>query len=270
MAELIGFVGGGQMAGSLIGGLLAAGHPAARIRVAEPDAGRADFLRQTFGVEVKDRGADIAQDCDALVLAVKPQTMREALRGLRAGPETPVLSIAAGLRIETLRAWLGGNATVVRAMPNTPALLRQGIAGLYAAPGTAPDARALSERIMKAVGEICWVEREELLDAVTALSGSGPAYYFLLTEVLREAGCELGLNTDTARRLAEKTFIGAARMAEGGQDVVELRSNVTSRGGTTEAAVAHLENAGLRRLFADALRAATRRARELGEALAKT
>ncbi len=268
--ELIAFVGGGQMAGSLIGGLLAAGHPAARLVVAEPDAGRAAALRREYGIEVKARGADFAAGADALVLAVKPQVMREALAGITPPASTTVVSIAAGVRIETLRRWLGPVAPIVRCMPNTPALLRAGVTALHAPTGTPAPSRELAEKILAAVGATCGLDQESQLDAVTALSGSGPAYFFLVTEALREAGMALGLDAKTARLLAEKTLAGAGRLAEqSGKDVTELRASVTSKGGTTEAAVAHLESHGLRELFAGALRAAQRRGRELGDALAK-
>ena len=269
MSELIAFVGGGQMAGSLVGGLLAAGHPAARLRVAEPDAARAAALRRDFKVEVCKRAAQLPA-ADALVLAVKPQVMREALAGLAPPATTTVVSIAAGIRIDSLRRWLGPAAPIVRTMPNTPALLRCGVAGLYAAPGTPERSRQLAARILGAVGETCWVADEDLLDAVTALSGSGPAYFFLLAEALRDAGRELGLDPQTARLLAERTLVGAGRMAEAtGQDVSEMRANVTSKGGTTEAAIARLEAGGVRKLFAEALRAARDRGRELGVTRAK-
>ena len=268
MSELVAFVGGGQMAGSLIGGLVAAGHAAARIRVAEPDTGRADWLRRVHGVIVSARAAEVAAGADALVLAVKPQVMRDAVAGLEPAASTTVVSIAAGIRVASLRAWLGDAAPVVRCMPNTPALLRFGVTGLFAPTGTPERSRALAEKVLGAVGQTCWVPDEAQLDAVTALSGCGPAYYFLLTEALRDAGRTLGLDATTAKLLAERTLIGAGRMAESaGQDVAELRANVTSKGGTTEAAIAHLEGHGLRALFLDALRAAERRGRELGDAL---
>lgn len=264
MADLIAFIGGGQMAGSLIGGLLAAGHPAARLRAAEPDAARAAVLRQQFGIDVADRAGAVADGADVLVLAVKPQVLRDAVVGLRPRAGCSVISIAAGVRIASLQAWLGAAAPVVRCMPNTPALLRQGITGLYAPAGTPERTRQQAQAILGAVGETCWVPDEALLDAVTALSGSGPAYYFLLTEALREAGVALGLDAATAARLAARTLVGAGRMAENGTDVAQLRANVTSKGGTTEAAVTHLERHGLRPLLAAALRAAAERSRELG------
>lgn len=267
MADLIAFVGGGQMAGSLIGGLVASGHPASRLRVAEPDAARAAELHRQYGVEVQPAAAAIVAQADALVLAVKPQTMKEALKGLRPGPDTAVISIAAGLRTSTLRRWLGGDAVVVRCMPNTPALLRCGVTGLYAPVGTPERARLLAQQILGAVGPICWVDEEAQLDVVTALSGSGPAYFFLLAEALREAGQALGLDAAAARLLAERTLVGAGRMAEGGQDVAQLRANVTSKGGTTEAAIAQLERHELRALIAAAVKAAAERSRQLGDEL---
>ncbi len=269
MAELIAFVGGGQMAGSLLGGLLAAGHPAACLLVAEPDTARAEALRRDFNVDVRARARDLPT-ADALVLAVKPQVMREALSGVAPAPSTTVISIAAGLRLESLRRWLGADATLVRAMPNTPALLRAGVTGLHAPAGTPERSRALAERILGAVGATCWIADEAQLDAVTALSGSGPAYFFLVAEALRDAGVTLGLDAPTAALLAQKTLAGAGRMADAsGKDVAELRADVTSKGGTTEAALARLERGNLRALFADALRAAAERGRELGDALAR-
>jgi pyrroline-5-carboxylate reductase len=268
--DLIAFVGGGQMAGSLIGGLLAAGHPAARVRVAEPDAARAAVLAREHGVEVRASGAEVAAGADALVLAVKPQVMREALAGVAPPASTTVISIAAGLRTETLRRWLGPQAPLVRAMPNTPALLRAGVTGLFAPAGTPERSRALAARILGAVGATCWIKDEDQLDAVTALSGSGPAYFFLVAEALRDAGVALGLDPTTAALLAQKTLAGAGRMAESGPDVAALRANVTSKGGTTEAAIAQLEGRGLRELFAGALRAAADRGRELGNSLARS
>lgn len=255
------------MARALLGGLIAQGHPAARLRAAEPDAARAADLRERFGIAVEGSAAQVVGGASAVVLAVKPQQMREALAGLTPGPGTLIVSIAAGVRLASLQRWLGPGLHYVRTMPNTPALLNQGITGLFAPDGTPPGARELAESILRAAGATVWLQREDEIDAVTALSGSGPAYYFLLTEVLREAGAALGLSPETAAQLARQTFIGAAAMAAGDTDVGELRRQVTSKGGTTEAAVAALESAGLRRIFADALSAAARRGRDLGDEL---
>ena len=270
MPELIAFLGGGQMAASLIGGLRAAGHPAARIRVAEPDAARAETVRREFGVAVHPDARGLLNDAGALVLAVKPQVMKQAVAGLAPDAGTTVVSIAAGVRLASLRAWLGDAAPLVRCMPNTPALLQAGVTGLYAPEGTPPAARGLAERILGAVGKTCWVNDEAALDAVTAVSGSGPAYFFLLAEAMREAGEALGLDRQTAALLAQHTLAGAGRMAERGVDVAVLRANVTSKGGTTEAAIAHLEQHGLRQLMSQALRAAAERSRALGDAMARS
>ena len=264
----IAFLGGGNMAAALIGGLLKTGWPAARIVVAEPVPERADWLRQTFGIAVQATGAALNSDADALVLAVKPQQMASALAGLALKPGALVVSIAAGVRLVTLQRLLGDQVSYVRTMPNTPALLGAGITGLFAPAGTSADARALAEQLLAAAGACVWVDEESQLDAVTALSGSGPAYFFLLVEALRDAGAALGLKPEVAAQLAAQTCVGAARMVgESGQDASVLRANVTSKGGTTEAAVNHLESAGLRTLFAQALQAADARAKALGDAL---
>jgi pyrroline-5-carboxylate reductase len=267
MSSRIAFLGGGNMAASLIGGLLAAGHPPQRIQVAEIGAGRRAWLQREFGVGVHEHAAAAAVQSDAVVLAVKPQQMREAVHGLQLAPGTVVVSIAAGLRLASLQRWLGDGLHYVRSMPNTPALLGAGISGLYAAPSTPQSARQLAENILGAAGDCVWLEDESQMDAVTALSGSGPAYYFALTEALREAGVALGLAPQTAARLARQTFIGAARMADGEDDVAVLRARVTSKGGTTEAALQRLEAGGLRALFKDALTAAAHRGAELGATL---
>lgn len=269
MAATIAFIGGGNMAASLIGGLLAAGHPSAQLRVAEPLAERAEWLRQTYAVSVAASGAEVVRGAGAVVLAVKPQQMRAACSMLRLDTGCVAVSIAAGIRLASLRAWLGPDVHTVRSMPNTPALVGAGISGLYAPPATPVPARQLAERILSSAGPCVWLESEMQMDAVTALSGSGPAYFFLLTEVLREAGASLGLAPDVAAKLARQTFIGAARMADGEVDVATLRAQVTSKGGTTEAAVAHLENAGLRAIFAGAVAAAAQRGAELGASLSK-
>lgn len=256
------------MAAALIGGLLNSGWAAQRIRVAEPLPERAAWLRSEFGVSVAASAAEVAADADALLLAVKPQQMREALAGLRPKPGAVVVSIAAGVRLATLRRLLGEQLDYVRAMPNTPALVGAGISGLYAPAGTPDAAKALAEQLLSAAGECVWVQQEEQLEAVTALSGSGPAYYFLLTEVLREAGAALGLPAELAAKLAAQTCIGSARMLEqSGEDVQSLRAKVTSKGGTTEAACEHLEAAGLRAIFREALAKAAARGTQLGLAL---
>src|SRR5581483_6541647 len=266
MHRKIAFIGGGNMAASLVGGLLKAEYPAACIRVAEPAGDRARWLKRQFGVEVKAAAADVLAGADGIVLAVKPQVMREVLRNLKPDAGTAIISIAAGVRLATLQRALGPKMHYVRTMPNTPALYGAGITGLFAPPKTPANVRGLAETILRAAGAIVWLDREEDLDAVTALSGSGPAYYFLLTEALRDAGVALGLSADTAARLAKQTCVGAGRMlAESEIDVGTLRAQVTSKGGTTEAAIAHLETAGLRQIFREALAKAAARAAEMGK-----
>lgn len=264
----IAFLGGGNMAAALIGGLLKTGWPAARLVVAEAIAERAVWLRQQFAVDVRATGAEIVQDADAVVLAVKPQQMAAAVAGLALKPGALVVSIAAGVRLATLQRLLGDQAHYVRTMPNTPALLGAGITGLFAPTGTPAEARTLAEELLSAAGVCVWVDEEAQLDAVTALSGSGPAYFFLLVEALRDAGVALGLSADVSAKLAAQTCVGAARMVgESGLDASVLRANVTSQGGTTEAALLHLESAGLKAIFKIALQHADARAKALGDAL---
>lgn len=270
MPEIIAFIGGGNMATSLVGGLIAAGHAPTALRVAEPDPARAATLRTRFGVTVQADAPPILAGAGTVVLAVKPQQMREALRGLKPDAGACVVSIAAGIRLDFLRNALGPDLHYVRSMPNTPALYGCGISGLYATPETPAGARRRAETVLSAAGQTVWLEREADLDAVTAVSGSGPAYFFLLVEAMREAGVALGLSPQTAAQLAARTCVGAARMIEGGTaDVAELRQQVTSKGGTTEAALAHFEAAGLRSIVRDALSAAARRSKELGDQLDK-
>ncbi len=269
MAGTVAFIGGGNMATSLIGGLIAAGADPQALRVAEPDAARAAALRERFGVQTAASGGDIVAGAAAVVLAVKPQQLVAAVKPLQLDKGTTVLSIAAGVRVETLRASLGSGVHIVRSMPNTPALYGVGISGLYAPEGTPDAARKLAQWILDAAGQCCWVEHESDLDAVTAVSGSGPAYFFLLVEAMREAGVKLGLSPEVAAQLAARTLVGAAKMVDAGDtDVAVLRANVTSKGGTTAAALQHLESAGLRPIIQDALAAAANRSRELGDELA--
>jgi pyrroline-5-carboxylate reductase len=206
-----------------------------------------------------------------VVLAVKPQVLRAVateLGPLLRGAPTLVLSIAAGVREPDIRRWLGYDAPVVRAMPNTPALVRSAATALFANPFVSPAQRSLGESVLRAVGMTLWVGEEALMDVVTALSGSGPAYFFLLMEVLEAAGVRLGLEPETARLLTLETAFGAAKMAlEASEDPATLRARVTSPGGTTERAVGRLEAAEIRRVFLEAVEAARSRAAELGESL---
>lgn len=266
----IAFIGGGNMARSLIGGLVSDGVPPERIRVADPGAEQRRDLSTRFGVTTDTDNIRIATGADVIVLAVKPQVMREvaASLGPAVGPDTLLVSIAAGVREVDLRAWIGGDPAIVRVMPNTPALVRSGAAALYANARARDDQRQAAESIMRAGGLTVWVEDEALLDAVTALSGSGPAYYFLVMEAMEQAGIEMGLPPDVARLLTIQTAFGAAKMAlEADEGPADLRARVTSPGGTTERAITTLRGGDLEDLFRRALIAARDRARELGDLL---
>ena len=255
------------MAGSMIGGLLDSGHPASAICAADPFAESLARLGQIGDIATFSDNAQAADGADVVILAVKPQVMADAARSIAAqvaAGGSLVISIAAGVTLDTLAERLGGDAAIVRCMPNTPALLRCGASGLYANENTSDGQRQHAEFILGAVGLTRWVESEQELDAITALSGSGPAYFFLLLEAMVDAGCELGLDRDVATELAQQTALGAARMArESDVDLVELRRRVTSPGGTTQAAVESFERDGLREIVASAMRAANDRAAEM-------
>lgn len=265
--DTLAFIGGGNMARSLIGGLVGRGRPAASIHVAEPQAALRETLAKDFGVQVHETAEAAARDAGAWMLAVKPQVMRgvcESLADVAARTRPLVVSIAAGVTAGQIDAWLGGGQAVVRTMPNTPSLLGAGATGLYANDRVGQDDRALAESLMSAVGLAAWIPEEALMDAVTAVSGSGPAYVFLLSEALQAAGRAQGLDADTARDLANQTLLGAARMlAESGEEAATLRQRVTSPGGTTQAALESFEADGFRDIVARAVDAATRRGREL-------
>ena len=261
------FVGGGNMAASLIGGLIAQGYPADRITVCDPIAETRQQLAAQFDVATTDDNRAAASRAETLVLAVKPQIMAAVARELApALTHRPLLiSIAAGIPLAALATWLGSELPLVRCMPNTPALVRAGATGLYGSAQVGAEQRQIAEQILAAVGTTTWVAEEAQIDAVTALSGSGPAYFFLVMEILMTVGRELGLPPDTARALTLQTALGAAQMAQGSDlDVGELRRRVTSPGGTTAAAIEVLQAGGLAELFAAALRAADQRAREMG------
>ncbi|GMU46230.1 MAG: pyrroline-5-carboxylate reductase [Porticoccaceae bacterium] len=263
------FIGAGNMAASLIGGLIAEGYPVDRITACDPAAEARARLTDTFGIATTDDNRTAACAAETLVLAVKPQVMATVARELApALAHCPlVISIAAGIPLDALASWLGSDIPLVRCMPNTPALVRTAATALYAGPGVSHAQRVTAERILQAVGLAVWLEEESQIDAVTALSGSGPAYFFLVMEAMMAAGRELGLAPAIARELTVQTALGAARMAGDGEvDVAELRRRVTSPGGTTEAAIGVLEAGGLAALFAAALRAAEARAREMGAA----
>ena len=267
------FIGGGNMAASLIGGLVADGWDPARIRVADSDSGQRERMAARFQVTTTPDNAAAVSGSDAVVLAVKPQVtgaVAQSIAAAVAQQQPLIISIAAGIRATTLRDWLGENTAIVRAMPNTPALGQSGATGLYATAAASEQQRSLAESILRAVGLVVWVEDEALMDTVTALSGSGPAYFFLLMEALQAAGEEHGLSAESAHLLAVQTAFGAARMAlESSEDPATLRRHVTSPGGTTERAIQSFQADGLEALVRKALKAAADRSSDLGNELEK-
>lgn len=265
------FIGGGNMASALVGGLLKQGWPAADLRVVEILPQAREALARQFGVAVDAVLPDRFDAQEVVVLAIKPQHMLEAARDLRTRLGTQlVVSIAAGIRTRDLSRWLGGYEQIVRVMPNTPALVLAGVSALFAMPAVTADARARAERILSAVGGTLWVEREELMDAVTAVSGSGPAYVFYFMEAVMRAGEELGLAPEQARTLTLETFFGAASLArQSSESPATLRVRVTSRGGTTERAVNAMDAAAVKQHLIDAVKQAADRSRELGEQLGR-
>nr|VFK41219.1 MAG: pyrroline-5-carboxylate reductase [Candidatus Kentron sp. SD]VFK46952.1 MAG: pyrroline-5-carboxylate reductase [Candidatus Kentron sp. SD] len=266
--RIITFIGGGNMAASLIGGIIETGHDPRRLRVSEPDVARREALQDRFGIETEKNNARAIQGADTVVFAVKPQFMRHVLREAANAIETHgplVVSVAAGIRESDMRRWLGFDAAIVRAMPNTPALVRSGATALYANSAVNSDQRDRAESLLRAVGITLWVESEGHMDAVTALSGSGPAYFFLIMEILEAIGRNMGLTRDQARLLTLETTFGAAKMAlESSEELHALRARVTSPGGTTERALAVLEEGKLAKLFGHAVRAARDHATTLG------
>ena len=267
----VAFIGAGNMARSLIGGLITDGWDPKALSVADPDPGQLASLLEHFPVQTSGNNHEVIADCEVVLLAVKPQVMREVALDLAATirkHKPLVVSIAAGIRADDLQRWLGGECALVRCMPNTPALVQSGATALYATENTNDNQRDIAESILRSVGLTIWLEDEDQMDAVTALSGSGPAYLFLVIEALQAAGEKLGIDSHTARLLALQTAFGAAKMAlESTEGVDSLRQRVTSPGGTTEAALAVLEQCDLRELFNRALQTAHKRSRELAEQL---
>lgn len=257
------------MAAALIGGLIAKGHAPAGIRVVELQPEARARLASQFGVACAQAPAALDTLGEVVVLAVKPQQMRAAAQTLKSRlARELVISIAAGIRLADLSRWLGGYGTLVRCMPNTPALVGAGISGLYAGAAVGARQRTLAEAVLGAVGATLWVAEESQLDPVTAISGSGPAYVFYFIEALQQAAQEMGFSADDARKLAVETFVGTAKLAaQSPESVALLRERVTSKGGTTERALASMEDDGVKGLIVRALHAANQRAHELGEQL---
>jgi pyrroline-5-carboxylate reductase len=265
-AQRLAFVGGGNMASAIIGGLIASGHPADRIVVVEPHAPQAAVVREKFGVRVEAAGGDALEGARIVVWAVKPQVFVEAAAPCASFVGGALhLSVMAGIRSDAI-AKATGSERIVRAMPNTPALIGEGIAGLFARAAVTADDRAAIEAVLAPTGETLWVAREGDLDAVTAISGSGPAYVFFFIEAMMQAAADMGLAPEQGRRLALATFKGATSLARASDETPEtLRARVTSKGGTTYAAITAMEEAGVKPAIVQALRAAQQRARELGD-----
>lgn len=266
----IGFIGGGNMAQALMGGI-GARHPDAHFVVIEPHAATREVVsRLVRDVALHDvASADLAA-CDAVIVAVKPQQFREAVTGAaRWLAHALVVSIAAGIRTREIAHWLAGDhaaPAIVRAMPNTPALIGEGITAMFAMPGVDATRKDLATELLDAVGQTLWVDDEKQLDAVTAVSGSGPAYVFAFIEALEQGGVDLGLSPDDAHRLAIATFVGASRLAAASEEpIAVLRERVTSKGGTTHAALTHMREAGCHEAIVRAVHAAATRSAELGD-----
>ncbi len=271
-SPVIAFIGAGNMARSLIGGLVADGYDPTCIWATNPSSGKLADIQQQFAVQTSTDNIEAAKHAQIVVFCLKPAILKQVAQSL---PPTTfehkplVITIAAGVREVDLRHWLKNEElAVVRCMPNTPALLRSSATALYANPHTSAKQKDLAESILRAVGLALWVEQEDLIDTVTALSGSGPAYFFYVIEALQQAAIKLGLPEKTAQLLTVQTALGAARMAlESEQNVAELRQLVTSPGGTTEAAISVLDNSKVDDLFFEAVRAAKLRANELANQL---
>ena len=267
----IGFIGGGNMAQSLIGGLITSGISPENISVAEPLPSLRAKLKSKFDVKVSAKNSDIAGAVTLLVLAVKPQIMQEVISSIKntvALKPILVISVAAGINIQSIETWFGGRPAVVRVMPNTPALIGAGISGLFANSQVTLDDRENAEQVMRAVGNIVWLQSEGQLNLVTAVSGSGPAYFFYLMEAIERVAVSEGLDPTTARTLTVETAIGAGRLALASSDsLAVLREQVTSPGGTTEAAINSLDESRVSQSVGKAVNAAKKRSEELSQLL---
>lgn len=272
MNKHIAFIGGGNMARSLIGGMINNGWPVDRIHVSDKADDQLTTLSTCFpGIRTYRENAEAVAQADIVVLAIKPQILATVAKELAPAIDASrhlMISIAAGLRSSDIDRWLGGNKAVVRCMPNTPALVQSGATGLYANELVSDEQRNQAESVLRSVGSTLWVDDESQIDAVTAVSGSGPAYLFLVMEAMEEAGVQLGLDREAARLLSIETAFGAAKLAlESDDDPATLRQKVTSPGGTTEQAIKLMEDKQLRLIFAEAMKAAADRAAELAEQL---
>ncbi|MGB2108560.1 MAG: pyrroline-5-carboxylate reductase [Marinobacter vinifirmus] len=271
-SSTISFIGAGNMASAIIGGMLDNGYQAGNIWVSAPDDSHLQALRDRFGVSVTTDNRYCAQQADMVVLAVKPQVMAEVCRDIAPVVQNTrplMVSIAAGLGSDTLDSWLGGGLPLVRAMPNTPSLVGKGAAGLFANAAVTAEQKTMVQSVFESIGSALWVDDEEQLHGVTALSGSGPAYFFLMLEALEAAATEAGIAPKTARGLAIQTMAGAAEMAARSEhDPAQLKRNVMSPGGTTERAINTFEDGGMRDLVQKAYNAAFERSQEMSKELA--
>ena len=267
---VIAFIGGGNMASAIIGGLVRQGHPASQIEVVEPWDQAREALRTNYGIAAQTEASPALQRARIVVWAVKPQTFKDAAAQAKVHtPNALHLSVAAGIRSDSIAQWLASER-IVRTMPNTPALVGKGMSALYARPGVSDAERQSVEAIMATTGEYLWVDSEKQLDAVTALSGSGPAYAFYFMEAMTRAGVAMGLSAEQAHRLAVGTFVGASELARRSDEPpATLRERVTSKGGTTYAALQSMEKDGVGAAFERAMRAAEQRAHELGDEFGK-
>jgi len=269
--QQIGFIGGGNMASSLIGGLVSNDYPADKITVADLDTDKLVCLNETFGINTTTDTQALANEMDIIVLAVKPQHMQAVAERISSAVQQKkpvIVSIAAGIRIDALERWLGSGLAVVRCMPNTPALVKTGATGLYANAQVNDGQKDQVESLLRAVGVTVWVNSEQDLDAVTALSGSGPAYFFLMMEALEAAAVDAGLDQKTAQLLTQETALGAAKMAlASSESAAVLRERVTSPGGTTERALGVMDARGLKDIYHAAVLAARDRSIELSDEL---
>ncbi len=265
------FIGGGNMAKALLGGLIGQGYSPSAMQVVEPYAALHETLSQQFGVRCVTAVDASSLLCDTVVLAVKPQQMREALTPLYGKLEQQlVVSIAAGIRLADISRWLGGYLRLARAMPNTPALIGKGVSGLFADPSVDQSGRLNAERILTAVGSILWLQDEAQMDAVTAISGSGPAYVYYFIEAVEAAARQLGFDEPAARKLTMETFLGATQLAaQSAESISTLRQQVTSKGGTTEAALKSFAVSEIAAEIALGIEAAALRGSELGDSLGR-
>jgi pyrroline-5-carboxylate reductase len=266
MTERIAFIGGGNMASAIISGLIRNGMRTEQLDIVDPFDEAHERLKRDFGIMAHAESGSFLNDASIVLWAVKPQTFKEAALAVAPHTKTALhLSVAAGVRSDSIATWLG-NGRVIRSMPNTPALIGKGITALYARPEVTDVDRRHAEKIVATTGDFLWLDAESQLDAVTAISGSGPAYMFYFMEAMTAAGAEMGLSREQAYQLAVGTFIGAGELARASHEPPEiLRQRVTSKGGTTYAAISSMEENGIKSLFITAMRAAQQRAKELGD-----